>query len=468
MADKTIGSLNPAPGTVDDQNTLFVVQQSGSAYKLDGHAFVTALGTILDGHGGIKTIAKTGTSGTPAVDTYTITYADNTTTTFTVTNGAKGDTGDSSYVHIKYASVQPTKDSDMTDDPSAWMGICSDNNSTAPTSYTAYAWYNIKGTTGPTGTPASLQAAVVEYQASSSGTTVPTGTWTTTVPAVPSNSFLWTRTTITFNSGSPIVAYSVGYQGGSGGGGGGSVNSVNNNGPDVSGNVSLEASDIPTSDSSDVQAKLTAFASQISGLDTTVQSKAAQTDLDALEDVVDGKVSSSEVVLKDGSTIVVWSSSTKNINDLYTGVVLCNENVQNTPSATWWLIVSAGQADTRTQIAYSLFNSVVPKIRAKANNTWGSWADINYTKPKLASVTLSGTWSGSGPYTQTVTVSGATITANTKVDVQPNATLLAAMVNAGCTALFIQNNNGTLTAYAIGAAPNSSSTAVQVTCYETA
>ena len=41
----------------------------------------------------IKGITKTGTNG--LVDTYTITLTDGTTSTFTVTNGAKGDKGDS-------------------------------------------------------------------------------------------------------------------------------------------------------------------------------------------------------------------------------------------------------------------------------------------------------------------------------------------------------------------------------------
>lgn len=40
----------------------------------------------------IKKIIKTSTSG--LVDTYTITLTDGTTSTFTVTNGAKGDKGD--------------------------------------------------------------------------------------------------------------------------------------------------------------------------------------------------------------------------------------------------------------------------------------------------------------------------------------------------------------------------------------
>ena len=47
------------------------------------------LGHVVGAAGkGITNISKTGTSG--LVDTYTITYTDNTTSTFTVTNGASG------------------------------------------------------------------------------------------------------------------------------------------------------------------------------------------------------------------------------------------------------------------------------------------------------------------------------------------------------------------------------------------
>lgn len=246
MADKTIGDLNYAPGTVDDSNTLFVVQQSGAAYKLDGHTFILALTTILDGHGGvssitytspvspsldgtmtitladgsetevtvtngkgISSIAKTGTSG--LVDTYTITYNDSTSSTFTVTNGAKGDTGAAWYVWIKYAGSQPTQDSDMGNVPDNWMGIYSGTASSAPAHYTSYSWFQIKGATGDTGAAATITSTDIEYQQSISGTTVPTGSWSSSIPTVTQGNFLWTRTTIAFNSGSPIVFYSVSY-----------------------------------------------------------------------------------------------------------------------------------------------------------------------------------------------------------------------------------------------------------------
>lgn len=84
---------------------------------------------------------------------------------------------------------------------------------------------------------------------------------------------------------------------------------------------------------------------------------------------------------------------------------------------------------------------------------------------KLGTIALSGTWSGSGPYTKTVTVTGATVTANSKVDLQPAATALNTLISAGVTALWVENNSGTLTAYALGAAPSAGGT-VQCTVTE--
>lgn len=80
-----------------------------------------------------------------------------------------------------------------------------------------------------------------------------------------------------------------------------------------------------------------------------------------------------------------------------------------------------------------------------------AYVSSNSPKPKVASVNLSTTWAGAGPYTQTVTVSGAT--ANSKIDLQPTAAQLQQLIDDGVQALYISNDNGTLTAYALGAAP---------------
>lgn len=70
------------------------------------------------------------------------------------------------------------------------------------------------GSTGPAGN--GISSAAVTYQASSSGTVAPTGTWTTAVPSVAANQFLWTRTITTYTSGGTTTAYSVGKMGANG------------------------------------------------------------------------------------------------------------------------------------------------------------------------------------------------------------------------------------------------------------
>ena len=79
----------------------------------------------------------------------------------------------------------------------------------------------------------------------------------------------------------------------------------------------------------------------------------------------------------------------------------------------------------------------------------------------VGSITLSLSWSGSGPYTQVVTVTGATISSNSKVDLQPTPAQIEQLISDGVEALVIENNAGTLTATAIGAAP---STALTLQC----
>ena len=82
-----------------------------------------------------------------------ITFSDD--TVIVIPNGLTGPTGPSGQngrnVFIKYADAQPTQDSDMKDVPSAFMGVYSGTATTAPTTFTDYLWYQIKGATGDTG-----------------------------------------------------------------------------------------------------------------------------------------------------------------------------------------------------------------------------------------------------------------------------------------------------------------------------
>ena len=57
-----------------------------------------------------------------------------------------------------------------------------------------------------------IASTKVEYQAGSSGTSAPTGTWSTSIPATSASApYLWTRVTYTYTDGSsPKIVYSVG------------------------------------------------------------------------------------------------------------------------------------------------------------------------------------------------------------------------------------------------------------------
>ena len=266
MADKAISQLNAATSVTSVD--LFVLEQSGEAKKLTGQILENWLVSFADGHGGIQSITKTGSTGTnPVIDTYTILLADETTTTFQVVNGIKGDTGDQTYVWIRYAHTYPTADSDMGTSPDEWIGIYSGTSTTAPTHYTDYTWYQFKGETGDTGAAATITAATVGYQQSDSGSVVPEGSWTTTVPTPVAGKFLWTRIQIQFNTGSPITAYSVARYGIDGTGAVSSVNSVS---PDATGNVQLLAADIQTLDSQSIQAHLDDAEDDIAELKTSI------------------------------------------------------------------------------------------------------------------------------------------------------------------------------------------------------
>ena len=53
----------------------------------------------------------------------------------------------------------------------------------------------------------------VDYQAAASGTEIPMGVWSGTIPAVSKGQFLWTRTTVNYSDGTSTVSYSVSYRG---------------------------------------------------------------------------------------------------------------------------------------------------------------------------------------------------------------------------------------------------------------
>jgi hypothetical protein len=105
------------------------------------------------------------------------------------------------------------------------------------------SWEAIPAVKGDTGDPAVLLYSIVDYQEGESGTTPPTGTWSTTIPPIAPGNYLWTRVTLVFNSGTPVVLYTV-----SGLELGvvveGTVQSINGISPDENGAVTFETANI--------------------------------------------------------------------------------------------------------------------------------------------------------------------------------------------------------------------------------
>lgn len=86
-------------------------------------------------------------------------------------------------------------------------------DSTTSTSYSV----GMMGATGSTGaTGKGVKSTAITYQASSSGTTAPTGTWSGTVPSASAGQYVWTRTVITYTDNSTSTSYSVGMIGATG------------------------------------------------------------------------------------------------------------------------------------------------------------------------------------------------------------------------------------------------------------
>lgn len=148
------------------------------------------------------------------------------------TNGADGKT---SYLHIKYSNDGgKTFTGNSGEDIGAYIGTCVDYAKDDPTSVGTYKWAKIKGEAGAKGdkgdTGKGVKLTSVAYQVSTSGTTVPTGTWSGSVPSASAGQYLWTRTIITYTDDTTSTIYSVGRMGTNGANGtnGKSIGSVVN------------------------------------------------------------------------------------------------------------------------------------------------------------------------------------------------------------------------------------------------
>ena len=73
------------------------------------------------------------------------------------------------------------------------------------------------GKPGPAGQDGrGVRSTSVTYQSSSSGTTIPTGVWSSSIPSVSAGKYLWTRTVIEYTDDTSSTLYSVSKMGGHG------------------------------------------------------------------------------------------------------------------------------------------------------------------------------------------------------------------------------------------------------------
>ena len=162
-----------------------------------------------------------------------ITYTDNTTSTsYSIgkmgANGAKGDKGDAGRGISSTAVTYQASTNGTTVPSGTWettipsvsanqylwtRTIITYTDGTTSTSY-SIGKMGANGATGAAGK--GIKSTAVTYQASTSGTTVPTGTWGTTIPSVSANQYLWTRTIITYTDNTTSTSYSIGKMGATG------------------------------------------------------------------------------------------------------------------------------------------------------------------------------------------------------------------------------------------------------------
>jgi hypothetical protein len=141
-------------------------------------------------------VAKTGASGTSVtVSSTSVTYATSSSGTTAPTSGwgsSVPSVANGQYLwtktYVKYSDGKET------------------------TSYSV-SYKGTNGTNGNNGTSVTVSSTSVTYQAGSSGTTKPTGTWSETVPSVSNGQYLWTKTVVTYSDGASTEAYSVSYKG---------------------------------------------------------------------------------------------------------------------------------------------------------------------------------------------------------------------------------------------------------------
>ena len=236
MADKTVNEL-PRAATVTTAD-LFVLEQGGEAKSLTGQVLINDLATALDGHGGINSITLN--------DDYTLTFtlADETTVTTTSVRGARGAKGDKGADGRSITNVTKTGTAGLVD---TYKITFSDNTNST---FTVTNGASIKSI-AKTGTAGLVDTYKVTLTNNATSTfTVTNGNGIASVELQSGTHAAGTSDVykITFDNGQ-YTTFSV-YNGMNGTG---ATSTVNNKSPDENGNVTLTASDVGAASVGDLQ-----------------------------------------------------------------------------------------------------------------------------------------------------------------------------------------------------------------------
>lgn len=201
--DYTIGNITSSSGITVSKNSKRVTFSVSAGTTIGADAGVIEIPITLDGQTVKKQFSwscgKQGPQGVKGQDGTSIKITSKSVTYQTSTSGTTTPTG-------TWSTTVPT----VNNGQYLWTKTTvqySDGNKTE-----AYS-VSYKGTNGTNGTSVTVSKTEVTYQVSTSGTTAPTGTWSTTMPSCDQGQYLWTKTYVKYSDGKDTTSYSVSYKG---------------------------------------------------------------------------------------------------------------------------------------------------------------------------------------------------------------------------------------------------------------
>lgn len=201
--DYTIGNITSGSGITVSKNSKRVTFSVSAGAIIGADAGVIEIPITLDGQTVKKQFSwscgKQGPQGVKGQDGTSIKITSKSVTYQTATSGTTAPTG-------TWSTTVPT----VNNGQYLWTKTTvqySDGNKTE-----AYS-VSYKGTNGTNGTSVTVSKTEVTYQVSTSGTTAPTGTWSTTMPSCDQGQYLWTKTYVKYSDGKDTTSYSVSYKG---------------------------------------------------------------------------------------------------------------------------------------------------------------------------------------------------------------------------------------------------------------